>query len=85
MSKPMRALMPQITAFVDALRERGMTDNATLAAGLKQGTFWARENGQSMGNPAPSTETAVEPVTSLAAETRLLDMRWVREQGAGHV
>ena len=75
-SKPMRALMPGVTSLVDAFRSRGMTDNATLAQGMKDGTFWAREDGQEIGKAVQADEVGVRPVLPLEMERRHLDREW---------
>jgi hypothetical protein len=49
--KPMRELMPVWTEFVDAMREAGLTNNATIAAGLKSGACWVREGDHYIGLP----------------------------------
>lgn len=73
--KPMRQQMPETAAFVDAFRAKGLTDNATLAQGLKDGTFWAKERGQVIGKPATHL-VAVRPVLPLAMEVKHLDREW---------
>ena len=92
--------MPTITAFVDAFRAAGLTDNAALKRGLADGTFNASEGGSSVGMP-PVNEpvfdedgnvvgrrvaggVAVQPVLSLAAEVRLLDREGNQRFNAEH-
>ena len=79
-NKPMRALMPETTALVDALRVRGLTDNATLAQGMKDGTFWAEEGGRVVGFRGQQM-VAVRPVLPLHMEVKHLDREWKRGQG----
>jgi len=47
----MRALMPRVTAFIDALRAAFGTQyiNRQIALGLRNGTFYASENGHTLG------------------------------------
>lgn len=73
--KPMRALMPETAALVDAFRARGLTDNAALSQGMKAGTFWAREGGQQIGTPAPP-QRGVRAVLPLNIEQKHLDREW---------
>lgn len=79
-NKPMRELMPETTALVDALRARGLTDNATLAQGLKDGTFWAQESGHSIGGRGEQL-VAVRPVLPLHMEVKHLDREWKERNG----
>lgn len=48
-NKPMRELMPICCEFVDLMREAGLTDDATIKAGLKVGTCYFSENGHEIG------------------------------------
>lgn len=64
---------PDIHAFAAALHR----------AGMLPGLAGARLAPCPPGLPAHPG--AVVPVTSLAAESRILDLQWAREQGAGHV
>ena len=56
--KNLRADMPLVTEFIDALRDvfgRSVVDGA-IRAGLEgQPTFWARENGREIGVRSPNT------------------------------
>lgn len=58
----LRADMPLVTEFIDAVREvfgRAAVD-AAIRAGLEgQPTFWARENGFEVGVRAPDTGVPV--------------------------
>ena len=47
--KPMRDLMPEVTALVDAFRSAGLTDNATISRGLKDGSCWFEEGEHFIG------------------------------------
>lgn len=76
----MRAAMPTVTAFVDALRDTGLTDNETLREGLQHGGFWASEGGEEIGKRG-EWEEGVQPVLSDAAESRLADLWWKRRNG----
>jgi len=79
-SKPMRAAMPHITEFIDALRAAGMLDDDTLRSSLRAGTFYASENGYEVG--VRQTVVAVQPTLSMEAEGRLLDREWAESQEA---
>lgn len=48
-----RVDMPEITGFVDALREAfGLEEiNSAIKRGMQDGTFWALENGFVVGSP----------------------------------
>lgn len=97
-NKPMRAAMPEVTAFVDACRDRGMTDNETLRQGMQDGSFSACEGGQEVGRQASFEPVldeagnvvgrrvgdcvAVVPVLPLAMEVRHLEREW-RERTKG--
>jgi hypothetical protein len=50
--KPAREQMPNVTAWIDSLREAFGRDyiDQCIRDGLKDGSFWAIENGQSIGN-----------------------------------
>lgn len=50
--KPARERMPNVTAWIDLLREAFGRDyiDQCIRDGMKDGTFWAIENGQSIGN-----------------------------------
>ena len=50
-AKPMRVVMPECAAFVDAFRDAGLTDDATIKAGLAEGTCWFAEAGHYIGKP----------------------------------
>lgn len=80
-NKPMRAAMPEATAFVDAFRAAGLTDNDALKRGLQEGGFHARENGHEIGKRAEWGK-GVTPVLSYEAEKRLADLWWQRSQEA---
>lgn len=61
MTKPLRQTMPTVAAWIDAHRAAfGEADtNAAIKAGIDgQPTFWARENGQSVGTPQPTHKNA---------------------------
>ena len=47
--KPMRDLMPEMASLVDAFRDAGATDNATISRGLKDGSCWFSEGGHFIG------------------------------------
>lgn len=52
--KPMRERMPEVTRFIDSLRDAfGKEDiDVSIKRGLEQGTFYAEENGYTVGvNP----------------------------------
>lgn len=50
-SGSLRAFMPEVAGFIDACREAFGTAevNSWIRAGLKDGTFWAEENGHTVG------------------------------------
>jgi hypothetical protein len=50
--KPARERMPNVTAWIDSLREAFGRDyiDQCIRDGMKDGTFWAIENGESIGN-----------------------------------
>lgn len=50
-AKPMRQVMPECSAFVDAFRDAGLTDDATIKAGLQDGSCWFAEAGHYIGKP----------------------------------
>ena len=77
-NKPMRALMPEAAAIVDAFREVGLTDNEAIRQGMQEGTFHARQGEHAVGNRVE--EQGVTPVLSFEAEKRLADLWWKREQ-----
>lgn len=76
-NKPMRAVMPEVAAFVDAFRDAGLTDDEAIKRGRREGGFHARENGHSIGKPI-EWESGVQPVLPLEAESRLADLWWKR-------
>jgi len=49
----MREAMPQVTAFIDSMREAFGAEliNGAIRNGLKDGTFWAVEGDQVVGMP----------------------------------
>lgn len=55
--KPLRELMPETAAFIDALREAFGAEviDPSIRAGIKDKlpTFWASENGYEIGTKAP--------------------------------
>ena len=73
-NKPMRALMPEAAAIVDAFRAAGLTDNAAIRQGMQEGTFHAREGEHVVGKRVE--ERGVTPVLSFEAEQRLADRHW---------
>ena len=77
-NKPMRALMPEAAAIVDAFREVGLTDNDAIRQGMQEGTFHARQGEHAVGKRVK--EQGVTPVLSFEAEQRLADLWWKREQ-----
>lgn len=81
-NKPMRAAMPEITTFVDAFRDAGLTDNDAIKRGMQEGGFHARENGHEVGKRAEWGQ-GVTPVLSYEAEGRLADLWWKRGEEAG--
>lgn len=78
-NKPMRAVMPEAAAILDAFRDAGLTDNEALKTGMREGGFYARENGQEVGKRI-DWESGVTPVLSFEAEKRLADLWWKRGQ-----
>jgi hypothetical protein len=55
----MRDAMPNVTAFIDACRVSfgAVEVDGWIRAGLKDGTFWAAENGHTVGvKPVESTD-----------------------------
>ena len=60
----MRTKMPLTAAFIDSMRAAFGTDaiNVQIKAGMKgQPTFWAKENGHTVGTKSP-----VKPMVSAA-------------------
>ena len=78
-NKPLRDLMPEAAAIVDAFRDAGLTDNDAIRQGMRHGGFYAAEGGRSVGKQ--SDEVGVTPVLSFEAEKRIADVWWRREQG----
>lgn len=78
-TKPLRALMPESAAIVDAFRSAGLTDNAAIKAGMQYGGFYVVEAGHEVGTRSTDGQ-GVTPVLSYAAEKRLADLWWEREQ-----
>lgn len=78
-NKPMRALMPEAAAIVDAFRAVGLTDNDAIRQGMQEGTFHARQGEHTVGKRVE--QQGVTPVLSYEAEQRLADLWWQREQG----
>lgn len=73
MSKPLRTVMPKVTAFIDALRAdpffaRQQIDAAIRAGIDGQQTFWASEGGIDVG-----TRYVVDP----AKEVSVADMQMI--------
>jgi hypothetical protein len=61
-SKAARESMPLVTAWIDALRlafGREGIDQA-VKNGLKDGTFWAMENGMVIGSPPENERSRIE-------------------------
>lgn len=77
-NKPMRALMPEAAAIVDAFRAVGLTDNDAIRQGMQEGTFHAREGEHTVGKRIE--QQGVTPVLSFEAEKRLADVWWQRQQ-----
>lgn len=80
-NKPMRALMPEAAAIVDAFRAVGLTDNEAIRQGMQEGTFHARQGEHTVGKRIE--QQGVTPVLSFEAEKRLADVWWQREQEGG--
>ena len=80
-NKPMRALMPEAAAIVDAFRAVGLTDNEAIRQGMQEGTFHAREGERTVGRRIE--QQGVTPVLSFEAEKRLADLWWKRAQEGG--
>lgn len=80
-NKPMRALMPEAAAIVDAFRAVGLTDNEAIRQGMQEGTFNARQGEHTVGKRIE--QQGVTPVLSFEAEQRLADVWWQREQDGG--
>ena len=74
--KPLRAAMPLTTELIDACRAAGLINNDDIREGLRAGTFYASENGHTIG--VPVEDEGVTPVLSYEAEKRLLDKAWSR-------
>ena len=79
--KPLRAAMPTVTAFVDAFRDAGLTNNDAIREGMRNGGFYAREGGHTIGKRI-DWEEGVQPVLSMEAEARILDLQWKRSREA---
>lgn len=75
-NKPMRALMPEAAAIVDAFRAVGLTDNEAIRQGMQAGTFYARQGAHTVGKRLE--EQGATPVLSFQAEQRLADAHWAR-------
>lgn len=78
-NKPMRALMPEAAAIVDAFRAVGLTDNEAIRQGMQEGTFHARQGEHTVGRRIE--QQGVTPVLSFEAEQRLADAHWNRRAG----
>ena len=62
MAKPLREIMPETTAFIDACRDAFGKDmiDAVIKAGMEgQPTFYAAENGQRVGTPIPEPRISI--------------------------
>jgi len=79
-NKPMRELMPECAAIVDAFRAAGLTDNEAIKRGMREGGFHASEAGYEIGKRI-DWEKGVQPVLSFEAEKRLADLWWRKAQG----
>jgi len=77
-NKPLRALMPEAAAIVDAFRAAGLTDNEAIRQGMQEGTFHARQGEHAVGKRV--VEQGVTPVLSFEAEKRLADLWWERSR-----
>ena len=63
MSGSMREQMPECAAWIDELRRVFGAENVTawIARGMRDGSFYAAENGHAIGRPA-DTSRCVVPV-----------------------
>lgn len=66
--KPMREAMPVCCAFVDAMRDAGLTDDATIKAGLKNGRCWFMENGNFIGQPGARERSEQESARAIKGD-----------------
>lgn len=72
MSKKARQTMPQVTAWIDELRQAFGADviDEAIRRGMRgQPTFWARENGQELGTRAPEGRGVALSVDQLVLES----------------
>lgn len=78
MTKPLRAAMPTVAAFIDEMRAAFGADaiNAAIKSGIDgQPTFWAKENGLEVGtkaiyDPEKSVSAAHMQLTKVTAPGR---------------
>jgi len=66
--KPMRVEMPRTAEMVDAFRKCGLTDNAAILKGLKDGTCWFAENGRYIGLPDARDRSRSESANAIKGD-----------------
>lgn len=80
--KPMRELMPEMAAFVDAFRDAGLTDNPTISRGLKDGSCWFKEGEHFIGLDGAKKASDALTVRAVKGDELFITTRAEREQRA---
>lgn len=70
--KPMRQLLPEIAALVDAFRDAGLTDNKTIAQGLSDGRCWFKEGDHYIGLPGAREASEQESAQAIKGQQLVL-------------